>query len=252
MRTFAPLLLILALFLTGCTRPASERPFTVAAASDLQYAFTELGQRFETKTGQRVVFTFGSTGNLAKQIEHGAPIDLYAAANLSFVTDLTQKGHLIPETQALYAVGRIVMASSKASGVTALELTDLLDPKVKQIAIANPEHAPYGTAAKEALISAGIWEQVQPKLVFGENIRQALQFVQTGNAEVGFVALSVAEVPEISYVLVDERLHRPLSQALAVVKGSLHEQIARDFAAFVMGPEGQPVMQRYGFSLPGQ
>lgn len=258
MRAFGLCLLLLTTLLTGCATPAPKgpaapqpgRPFTVAAAADLQFAFTEIGQRFEAQTGQKVVFTFGSTGNLAKQIEHGAPIDLYAAANVAFVEDLKQKGHVIAETQQLYALGRVVLASSKAAGVTVTELSGLLDPKVKRIAIANPDHAPYGTAAKEALISAGLWEQVQPKLVYGENIRQALQFVQTGNAEVGFVALSVAEVDEISYVLVDDRLHRPLNQALAVVKGSPYEQVAREFAAFVMGPQGQPVMKKYGFSLP--
>lgn len=228
------------------------RPFTVAAAADLQFAFTEIGKRFEEQTDQKVVFTFGSTGNLAKQIENGAPIDLFAAANVEFVEELSRKGLLIPETQQLYAVGRIVLASSRNAGVDVKDLAGLLDPKVKRVAIANPDHAPYGRAAKEALIAAGVWDRVQSKLVLGENVRQTLQLVQTGNADAGIVALSVAGVPEVTYVMIDDRLHSPLKQALAVVKGSPHERRAREFAAFVNGPRGRPVMRKYGLVLPGE
>lgn len=254
--------LTLGLALAGCARtPAPEgsttparkgQTITVGAAADLQFAFTELGRLFEERTGHKVTFTFGSTGNLAKQIENGAPIDLFAAANVSFVDDLRAKGRIIPETQQLYALGRIVVAGNKAAGVTVQRLEDLLDPKIKHVAIANPDHAPYGLAAKQALISAGIWEQIQPKLVLGENVRQTLQYIQTGNAEAGVVALSIAGVPEIAYTLVDEKLHAPLNQALGVVKGSPSEGAAREFAAFIMGPVGQPIMQKYGFQLPGR
>lgn len=257
MRSFTTVL-ALAVFLTlsGCARPApaspggAPRPLTVAAAADLQFAFGEIGKKFEERTGRKVVFTFGSTGNLAKQIENGAPIDLFAAADVQFVEGLKQKGLLIPETQQVYAVGRIVLARSKAAGVEVPDLAALLDPRVKKVAIANPEHAPYGRAAKQALIKAGVWDQVQPKLVFGENIRQTLQFVQTGNAEAGLVALSVAGVPEISYTLIDDRLHSPLKQALAVVKGTPNEKIAREFIALVSGPDGRQTMRKYGFALP--
>lgn len=253
------------LVLTACAKPLApkqeqaggppappSRPFTVAAAADLQFAFTDISKRFEAQTGQKVTFIFGSTGNLAKQIENGAPIDLIAAANVSFVDGLREKGLIIPETEQLYALGRIVVAGNRAAGVQVTRLEDLLDPKIKHVAIANPEHAPYGLAAKQALISAGIWEQIQPKLVLGENIRQTLQFVQTGNAEAGVVALSVAHVPEITYALVDDRLHEPLNQALGVVKGSPYEKAAREFAAFVVGAQGRPILQKYGFQVPRQ
>lgn len=256
-------IVIILLVLAGCSRPPAlkvdeptqsqppaSRPFTVAAAADLQFAFTDIGKLFEERTGQKVTFTFGSSGNLAKQIENGAPIDLFAAANVSFVDGLREKGLIIPETQQLYALGRIVVAGNKAAGIDVKSVEDLLDPKIKKVAIANPDHAPYGLAAKQAMISAGIWEKLQPKLVFGENIRQTLQFIQTGNAEAGVVALSIANVPEITYNLIDDKLHMPLNQALGVVKGSPYEKVARDFAAFVLGPEGQPIMQKYGFWLP--
>ena len=235
----------------GASKSAGA-PITVAAAADLQFALTEIGKLFQAETGRKVVFTFGSTGTLAKQIENGAPIDVFAAANVQFVDDLRAKGMLIRDSQQLYAVGRIVLASNKKSGVAARDLGDLARPEVKKIAIANPEHAPYGAAAKQALEAAGLWEQVKPKLVFGENISQALQYVQTGNAEAGIVALSVANVPEIDYVLIDESLHKPLKQALAVVSSTKQEETSREFIAFINGPKGRTIMKKYGFLLPGE
>ena len=231
----------------------SSKPgeLTVAAAADLQFAFTDIGALFEQETGLKVTFVFGSTGQLAQQIENGAPYDLFAAANISFVDDLAKKNLVLADTQALYARGRIVLAVNKASGVVAGSLEDLLSDKITHIAIANPEHAPYGMAAKEALQSAGLWEKVQPKLVYGENVRQTLQFIQTGDAQAGIVSLSVANVPEISWSLIDASLHNPLDQALAVVTGSPQKELASEFAKFINGPSGRPIMQKYGFVLPG-
>ena len=248
-------LLTLLFSLPACAAPpveAAPSKLIVAAAADLQFAFTEIGALFEQETGQEVTFVFGSTGQLAQQIENGAPFDLFAAANISFVDDLAQKNLVLPDSLALYARGRIVLAANKASGAQALALEDLLSDKITHIAIANPEHAPYGLAAKEALQSAGLWKGVQPKLVYGENVRQTLQFIQTGDAEAGIVALSVANVPEISWSLIDASLHNPLDQALAVVAGSPRADLARQFAAFLNGPSGRPIMRKYGFVLPGE
>ncbi|RIK42482.1 MAG: molybdate ABC transporter substrate-binding protein [Chloroflexi bacterium] len=228
--------------------PAGD--LTVAAAADLQFAFVEIGAIFEENTGQKVIFSFGSTGNLATQIEEGAPFDVFAAANVSFVDGLVEKGRIIADSKELYAVGRIVVAGNKEAGVNPQTLEDLLDPAIEKVAIANPDHAPYGLAAKEALISAGIWDEIQPKLVFGENIRQTLQFIQTGNAEAGIVALSIAEVPEITYTLIDDALHNPLLQAMGVVTGTPHEQAARAFVAYVISDEGQAILAKYGFQSP--
>lgn len=230
----------------------AEGDLTVAAAADLQFAFTEIGAIFEENTGQKVIFSFGSTGNLATQIEEGAPFDVFAAANVSFVDGLVEKGRIIADSKELYAVGRIVVAGNKDAGVNPQTIEDLLDPAIDKVAIANPDHAPYGLAAKEALISAGIWDEIQPKLVFGENIRQTLQFIQTGNAEAGIVALSIAEVPEITYTLIDDALHNPLLQAMGVVTGSPHEQAARDFVAYVISDEGQAILAKYGFQSPNR
>lgn len=234
------------------TQTTAPVELTVAAAADLQFAFTDIGALFEKETGQKVTFVFGSTGQLAQQIENGAPYDLFAAANISFVDDLVKKNLVIKDTEALYARGRIVLAVNRASGAAATTLDDLLSDKITHIAIANPEHAPYGMAAKEALQSVGLWEKVQPKIVYGENVRQTLQFVQTGDAQAGIVSLSVANVPEITWSLIDSTMHNPLDQALGVISSSPHQDLARRFAAFINGPEGRPIMKKYGFILPGE
>lgn len=230
---------------------ASPRELTVAAASDLTFAFREIGPLFERAAGVKVTSIFGSTGNLAKQIEHGAPVDVFFAADTTFVDALKQKGVTIPESQALYAQGRIVLATAKRTGLALKGLKELLRPQIRRIAIANPAHAPYGKAAQQALETVGFWEPLKPKLVYGENIRQTLQFIQTGNAEAGIVALSVADVPELSYALIDSALHKPLNQAAVVVKRSPHPELAMGFIQFVTGPRGRPIMKRFGFLLPG-
>jgi molybdate transport system substrate-binding protein len=238
--------------LSSAAAPDPAGPLLVAAASDLQFAFAEIGRQFEAETGQPVIFTFGSTGNLTSQIENGAPFDILAAANVSFVDRLTAQGLTIPETQQLYAQGRIVLVVNRNSGLTVTGLADLLDPAVTRIAIANPEHAPYGQAAREALQRAGVWVEVEEKLVLGENVSQTLQFVQTGDAPVGIVALSIADVPEVTGTLLPAGLHEPINQALAVIKRTPREESARAFIGFVNSSEGREIMKRYGFLLPGE
>lgn len=227
-----------------------EAGLTVAAAADLQFAFAELGKIFEARTGSKVTFIFGSSGTLAQQIENGAPVDLFASADEEYVRRLASKGMVVAGTEQPYAVGRIALVASRASGLPLATLQDLLQPGVSHVAIANPEHAPYGLAARQALQRAGLWDRLQQRVVYGENVRQALQFVQTGNAEGGIVALSIADVPEVSYTLVDPSLYEPLRQLMVVVRGARQEGLARQFAALVNGPEGRPVMARYRFLLP--
>jgi molybdate transport system substrate-binding protein len=243
---------LFALVFSGCGDPGEDTSvaLTVAAASDLQVAFTEIGERFEDETGHTVTFSFGSTGNLTTQIENGAPFDVFAAANVAFVDRLIEGGFMDSDTKRLYGVGRIVLANSVAAGTDVQELEDLLDPDITHISIANPEHAPYGLAAREALESAGLWDDLQPKLVYGENIRQALQFVESGNAEVGIVALSIAEVDTITWTLIDDSLHNPLLQAMGVVSASQHQDVAMEFVEFVIGPEGREILEKYGFAPP--
>lgn len=245
----AAVALMTALFAVPGKCVAQER-LTVAGAADLAFAFREIAQNFERETGVKVVLSLGSTGMLTRQIEKGAPFDVFFAANSKYIDELDHGGYLIPETVELYAVGRVVLAVNRASGAEAEKLPDLLDPRIKKVAIANPAHAPYGVAAMEALKSAGIWERLKGKLVYGENVRQTLQFIQTGNAETGIVALSVADTPEISYTMIDAGLHNPIRQAAAVVKTTGEEKRAREFIKYVLGPKGSPIMKKYGFALP--
>jgi molybdate transport system substrate-binding protein len=220
----------------------------VAAASDLAKAFEEIGREYTKQTGVKPVFTFGSSGLLAKQIAEGAPFDLYAAANIKFVDEVVAAGSCDGATKKPYARGRIVAWSASQKIAS---LADLADPRFGKVAIAHPEHAPYGKAAKEALEASGVWAQVQPKLVLAENIRQTLQWAQEGSADAAIVALSLAPVAEGGRsLLIDETLHQPLVQALVVCKHGGHAANAQAFADYVSSPAGTAIMKRYGFSLP--
>ncbi len=237
---------------TTITSDPAQIELTVAAAADLQFAFNDIARLFEEQTGHKVTLVFGSTGQLSQQIENGAPYDLFAAANIDYVHQLAGKKLVLEDSIVLYARGRIVLASNRQAGIPVIDLKDLLNPQIRHIAIANPEHAPYGVAAKQALEAAGLWEAIEPKLVLGENVRQALQYVQTGDAEAGILALSVADVPEITWTLIDGALHQPLDQALAIVASSPHSELAGQFASFINGESGRQIMRRYGFILPGE
>lgn len=225
---------------------------TVAAAADLQFAFSEIAALFEAQEGVKVNLVFGSTGLLAQQIANGAPYDLFAAADQAYIQDLANQGLIRPDSLELYAQGRIVLAVTRSSGLTIKSLSDLLQPEVRFITIANPEHAPYGMAAKQALEASGLWQSLQPKLVYGENVRQSLQYLQSGDAQAGIIALSVAQTPEITWTLLPAELHQPMNQMLGVLTSSPQPELATRFIAFINGPQGRPIMKRYGFLLPGE
>lgn len=229
-------------------------PLRVAAAADLALAFHEVGVAFEKENGKHVDFSFGSTGLLAKQIEQGAPFDAFAAANVSFVDEVVKSGACFPDTKRLYAKGRIVLWSKDKSALPKT-VGDLSDAKYVKIAIANPEHAPYGRAAKQAMTKAGVWKDLEPRMVYGENVQQTLTYAQSGNAEVAIVALSLAIATPDNFVPIDPELHEPLDQAMIACKGGsggarLNE--ARAFLDFVASEAGRAIMRRYGFLLPGE
>lgn len=232
--------------------PDSSRPeLVVAAAADLMLALREIAPLFEQKHRAKVTLIFGSTGQLAQQIQHGAPVDVFFAANVAFVEELRAKGAVLVDSVETYARGQLVLATHRDRPPLA-SLKDLAQDSVRRVAIANPAHAPYGMAAREALVSAGVWTRVQPKLVYGENVRQALQFLETGNVGAAIIALSVAQVPDVRHTLVDPNLYRPIIQSAAVTARSRHPDLARAFIRFVNGPQGRPIMKRFGFLLPGE
>ncbi|MBL8949786.1 MAG: molybdate ABC transporter substrate-binding protein [Myxococcaceae bacterium] len=235
------LCLALTLAVLACSKRAEHQPVRVAAASDLTRAFEALGQ----KLGTPVTFSFGSSGLLSKQLVEGAPFDVFASANVAFVDSAVKAGVCDGATAQPYARGRLAVWS-KAGPVM---LEELGDEKLHHIAIANPEHAPYGKAAKEALIAAGLWERVEKRLVYAENIRQTLQLAETGNVEAAVVALALVK-GDPHAVLVDAAKHQPLVQGIVVCTKGENRTGGEAFVKLVRSEEGQAVLKRYGFEPP--
>lgn len=228
----------------------------VAAASDLQFAVEEIVAAFEAETGMRVRLSMGSTGNFARQIREGAPFQIFMAADERFIEELHRDGFTRDEGD-LYAVGRIVVKVPPGSTLApdgSLESLRqaLAEGRITRFAIANPDHAPYGTRAREALQHAGLWEDIQPFLVLGENVSQAAQFALSGNAEGGIIALSLALAPAVaargSYGLIPEDYHEPLRQRMALLTGA--GPVAEAFYEYMQSPPAREIMERYGFVLP--
>jgi molybdate transport system substrate-binding protein len=245
---------VAALALWGCRKAAApSEPVTVAAAADLAFAFRDLGPLYEKSTGQRVVFSFGSTGMLERQIAEGAPFDAFAAASASFADDAVASGACLPDSRTPYATGRIVVFAASGAALTARALADLTDPRLAKIAIANPEHAPYGRAAKEAMQRAGVWDAVSSKIVYGENVQQTLQFAQSGNADAAIVALSLAIVTPGTWTLIPAEMHAQIDQVMvACAHGRAGPAAGLRFVEFVRSDAARAVMHKYGFLLPGE
>lgn len=234
---------------------AAEAP-TVAAAASLRYALDEIAERFAAATGKHVRITYGATGNLVHQIEAGAPFRVLLAADEASVKRLAEKG-LTDGPPVVFAQGRISLVAPKGSPVAVdgeLEglKAALAAGKVAHFAIANPEVAPYGAAAREALMKAGLWSEIEPRLVLGENVGQAAQFATTGAAQAGIIAHSLAVAPDVApkiiAALIPADRHQPIKHGMAVIKGA--EPAARAFAAFVRGKEAAAILERNGFSVP--
>jgi molybdate transport system substrate-binding protein len=219
----------------------------VATAANLTRAFAELGQEFEHETGVHVVYSFGATTQLAQQIEHGAPYDVFAAADTEHIDELARKGFTIAGTRAIYARGRLVLWVPNPR-VPVERIEDLLHHDVTHIAIANPRLAPYGRAAEESLRGAHLWETVQPRIVFAENVSMATQYAASGNADVAFTALALVYDRPGRKIEIPESLHAPIDQAIAVIRGTSKVDLARKFVDFVTGAAAKQVLQRYGYS----
>lgn len=228
----------------------------VAAAADLKFALSEIAASYEKETGRAVKLSFGSSGNFARQIPQGAPFELFLSADEDYIVKLAAEGLMQGEGR-LYAIGRIALLVPHGSKVaTDSELKDLVaavgDGRIQRFAIANPEHAPYGRAARAALQRAGIWEQMQGKLVLGENVAQAAQFATSGSAQGGIVAWSLVKSPEVARLgtaaLIPESWHPPLRQRMALTRKAGED--ARKFYDYLQQPAAREVFERYGFSLP--
>ncbi|HJU53184.1 MAG TPA: molybdate ABC transporter substrate-binding protein [Pyrinomonadaceae bacterium] len=237
----------------GCSRGASDenrgaRPeITVAAAANLTDAFAELGKEFTARTGIRVTFSFGATADLARQIENGAPFDVFASADVEHVERLNGLGLITPGTNKVYARGRLVLWIPPGSTLAVGSLEDLARPEVERVAVAKPDVAPYGRAAVEAMRALNLWTQIEPKVIYGQNVSQARQYAATGNAEAAFIPRALVKPNEGRIIEVDERLHHPIDQAIAVVKDSHQHDAAQSFVSYVLGPEGQALLERFGY-----
>jgi molybdate transport system substrate-binding protein len=246
------LLLVWALVLLAGT--AHAQTVAVAAAADLQAVLPELAARFEKDSGRRVQLTFGSSGNFFAQIQNGAPFDVFLSADIAYPRRLAQGGLAEPDTLR-YAVGRIALWTRGDSGIDISRgLQALVGPGVRRIALANPEHAPYGRAAVEALRRAGLYDKVRTRFVLGENIAQAAQFVQSGNADVGIIALSLALAPAMKasgvYVEIPPSLHPPIEQGAIVLRAARDKAAARDFLAFLGRADSVSLLRASGFDVP--
>jgi molybdate transport system substrate-binding protein len=243
----------------GASSPAPARPLTlsIAAASDLKFALDEVVHPFRALHPQAdLQVTYGSSGLFFAQIAQGAPFDLFLSADVAYPRKLAAQGLVHPSGIFPYAVGRIVLWVPRNSplSVETLGIRVLLEPGARRIAIANPQHAPYGRAAEAALRSEGLYEAVKERLVFGENITQTAQFVQSGAADVGIIALSLALAPTLRdsgrYWLVPAEAHPPLEQGGAILQRAREPELALAFRDFLLGPEGRAILERYGFVLP--
>ncbi|HEV7745112.1 MAG TPA: molybdate ABC transporter substrate-binding protein [Pyrinomonadaceae bacterium] len=246
-------LLVISVVGSSCNPNApknGQQELTIAAAANLTDAFAELGPRFTTKTGIRVTFSFGATADLAKQIENGAPFDVFAAADSEHVEQLESKGLLTAGSRAIYARGRLVMWLPPGSKLKAERIQDITAKEFDRIAIAKPDVAPYGKATVESLQALGIWKEIESRVIYGQNVSQTKQYVSTGNAEVGFIPLALVKPGEGTYLEVADELHQPIDQAVGIVKESTRQEAARKFVDFLLGPEGRDLLSQKGYRLP--
>jgi molybdate transport system substrate-binding protein len=246
-------LILIVLLMTDCGNrqqgggQTDATELNVGAASNLSDAFKELGEQFKARTGIRVIYSFGATADLAKQIEQGAPFDLFAAADVEHVEALNRQGLVLPDTVLLYARGQLVLWTPAGSRHKLDRIEDVGRAEVERISIAKPDVAPYGRAAVEALSALNLWKDVESKVVYGQNVTQTKQYAATGNADVAFIPRSLVREGEGRSIAVDERLHQPINQALAVTKSSIKQTAARQFAQYILSPEGQALLERYGY-----
>jgi molybdate transport system substrate-binding protein len=232
----------------------ASQDIRVAAAADLQFAMQDIASQFQKQTGKSAQVIYGSSGNFFQQIQNGAPFDLFFSANLDYAKKLEAAGLAEPGSYYQYAKGKIVIWAPKESKLDLNSgLKALLDPSIKKIAVANPQHAPYGQAAVAAMQKEDVYDKVKGKLVLGENISQAASFVVSGSADVGIVALSLALAPNMKdqgrYVEIAAGEYPPIEQACVILSSSKNKEVARRFLGFVKTPAVGELLEKYGFDV---
>ena len=237
------------------TQNAVAEEIAIAAASDLNFAIKDLIAEYEKATGNHVKLSLGSSGNFYAQIQNGAPFDLYFSADIGYPKKLEEAGLTVPGSLYRYAIGRIVLWTNHTSHRDVSKGLEVLrDSTVKKIAIANPKHAPYGRAAVAAMEHYKVYDAAKDRLVLGENISQAAQFIESGACDVGIIALSLALAPTMkaagTYWEIPGDAHPPLEQGAAILKSSKEQKTAQQFVEFMRSTRGQEIMHRYGFTAP--
>ncbi|OFV99308.1 MAG: molybdate ABC transporter substrate-binding protein [Acidobacteria bacterium RIFCSPLOWO2_12_FULL_54_10] len=241
-------IILSAVFLQSCQQPpqTDSNELVVAAASDLMKASQDLKNAFEQTSNTKVKFSFGPSGQLEQQIRQGAPFDVFLPAAISYGESL-QRDDLLDGNITIYAIGRLVAWSSS---IQINSLDDLRLPDIRSIALANPQYAPYGVAARQALQSLGLWEAVQPKLLYAYSVANALQLAETGSADVALVAVALVQDTGSPYLLIDSALHAPIQQAAVVLRSSQNLPAARAFVEFLQSEQAQNILRMYGFEHP--
>lgn len=251
------LVCVLCLLAATSANVAIGEELTIAAASDLNFAFREIVSDYERTTGHHVRLAFGSSGNFYAQIRNGAPFDLYFSADIGYPHKLIEDGLAVPDSLYQYATGRIVLWVPKGSPIDVTKgMNVLLDPAIKRIAVANPKHAPYGRAAVSAMEHFNIYDRVMDKFVLGENVSQTAQFAQSGAADIAILALSLALAPTVQplghYWVIPQEAHPSIDQGMVMITASKHHDGGRTFLDLFRSPNVKAIMKRYGFVLPGE
>ncbi len=239
--------LILCGFVTAsCSTPNASPGLLVAAAASLAGPFEAIGTAFTEGTGVSVTFSFAATGNLAEQIRNGAPFDIFASADADRVDQLILEDLIAPGSRTVFASGQLVLALAREAPLEARSIRELTAPGISRVVLANPDHAPYGRAAAQALQNAGVWESLRPRIVFTANIRQAAQLLESGNVPAGLIARSVATDPDLTIVPISEDLYDPVQHVAGVLTSASHPVESQAFLDYLGSSEAQAVLRQYG------
>jgi molybdate transport system substrate-binding protein len=235
------------LFLQSCSFLKTDNrveEITVVASSSLSKAFDELTKTYITKNRAVVITSYDATQNIAKQIENGAPFDIFASADSEAIVKLRKEGLIATESEKIFARGSLVLWSPSLE-IKGIE--DLTNQNITRIALANPEIAPYGHAAIEVLKQKNLYEQVKDKIIYGQNVTQVKQYAETGNVDAAFVPLALVKDEQGAKIEIDEKLHQPLENSIAIIKDSKQQKAAQRFLDFILSEECQTILKRYGY-----